>query len=171
MAKGYNKEFVADIEKFRLKSESTINDARKLLAYDLFSRVIDRTPIWFEFEKHSGNTKYNWQCTINAPSTKVLKGTDQKGDTTKQRMLKVLARVQGDDDIYFSNSVPWIFHLEDGLYPRNPSVGSWNKQKKEYEIRSSGGFSNQAPKGMVKVTLAEYPDIYRRAVRKAQGLN
>ena len=171
MARGYNKRFVSDIERFRNKTDKTINDTRKRLAYDLFSRVVDRTPVYFAYEKTSGNTKHNWRCSIGSISTGVLVGTDQKGETTKARMLNVLQRVKGDESIFFANSVPWIFHLEDGLYPKNPTFGSYNRQAKEYEIRSVGGFSKQAPKGMVKLTLAEYPHIYRQALKKAQQEN
>lgn len=171
MASRYNKQFNLDIEKFSVKTNSTVNDARKFIAFELFKRVIDRTPVWFTFEKHTGTTKYNWQCTINTVSTRILTGRDINGDNTKNRMRKVLDRVSGDDTIYFANSVPWIFQLEDGLYPKNPSVGSWNSQKKEYEIRSVGGFSKQAPKGMVKITLAEYSSIRTGLIRKAQNEN
>lgn len=177
MPKGYNQQFIIDVDKFRIKTEKTINDTRRLIAFDLFSNVIDRTPIYFSFEKHSGTTKFNWKCSINTLSAKVLKGKDKKGTTTKARMLAVLERVKDDDTIYFANSMPGIFHLEDGLYPKSVSKGSWNKQTKSYEIRSVGGFSKggdlnaDSSHGMVKLTLAEYPDIYRRALRKAQAQN
>jgi len=175
MAKGYNKQFIMDIDSFADKTINTINDVRVAMAYDLFSRVVDRTPIWFTFEKHSGTAKYNWTCTLNAPSTIVLKGTDKKGTLTKARMKKVLDRTQGDDTIYFANNVPYIFHLEDGLYPKNVpndgKHGSYNKQTHKYEVRSIGGFSTQAPQGMVKLTLAEYPHIYKKAIQKAQAKN
>lgn len=172
MASKYNKEFVADISKFTTKTENRILDARKTMAYDIFSRVIDRTPIWFYWEDGSGNTKYNWQCTVGTLSTRVLKGVDnKKGTVTKKRMQKVVENVQGDETIYFSNSVPWIFNLEDGLYPKSVSKGSWNSRTKKYEVRTVGGFSTQAPKGMVKLTLAEYPNIYKRAIRTAKSAN
>jgi len=164
---GYNDKFVADLEKFRIKSENSINDARKMMAYELFSRVIDRTPVYFSHEPNAGNTKFNWKCTINNLPGSVLKGTDKKGNATKNRMLAALSRVQGDDTIYFSNSVPWIFMLEDGLYPKQVKYGSWNKKTGKYEVRSSGGYSKQAPKGMVKVTLAEYPYIAKQAIQRA----
>lgn len=171
MARGYNDQFVIDIQKFATKSINSTNDTRKFIAAEIFEKVIDRTPIHFETLPTSGNTKFNWTCTINTISTRVLKGVDQTGDATKARMMKVLERATGDDTIYFSNSVSWIFQIEDGLYPKNPVLGSWNPQTNKYEIRSSGGFSKLAPQGMVKVTLAEYPDIYRRAIRKAQRNN
>ena len=171
MAKGYNKEFIIDIQRFTLKSEKTVNDVRKLMAYDLFSNVIDRTPIGFSYEKSSGNTKHNWTCTIGTLSTSVLKGTDKKGTTTKARMLSVLQRLKGDESVFFANSVSWIFFLEGGLYPQSPAFGSYNRQTKEYEIRSIGGFSTQAPQGMVKMTLADCPHIYQKALRKAKAIN
>ena len=171
MARGYNKEFVSDIEKFKKKSEDTVNDARRFMAYSLFKKIIDRTPVYFEWTQNAGNAKNNWTCSINTLVTTVNSGTDKKGSVTKARVAKVLKQVQGDDDIYFSNSVSQIFMLEDGLYPKNVSKGSWNSQTKKFEIRSIGGFSKQAPKGMVKLSLVEFPNIYKRSIKKAQAQN
>jgi len=177
MAKGYNKEFIIDIQRFVTKSENTVNDVRKLISYDLFSNVIDRTPIYFSHLKTSGNTKFNWQCSIGAMSTRILKGVDKKGATTKARMLAVLQRLKGDESVFFANSVPWIFHIEDGLYTKNPIYGSYNSRTKEYEIRTIGGFSKggdlgaDSTHGMVKMTLADYPHIYQKALRKAKAMN
>jgi hypothetical protein len=166
-----NKDFITDIAKFKIKSENTIDDTRKFLAFELFSRVVDRTPVGFLYEPTSGNTKFNWTCTINTLPTSILKGVDKKGNVTKARMEKVLDRVKSDDIIFFSNSVSHIFQIEDGLYPKSPSVGSWNKQTKSYEIRSSGGFSKQAPAGMVKLTLLAFSSVSKNAIRKAQRQN
>ncbi len=176
MFKGFNmanenKKFVEDIAKFKIKTERSIDDARKFLCYEMFSRVIDRTSVGFTFEPHSGTAKFNWTCTINTLSTSVLKGTDKKGDVTKGRMQKVLDRVKSDDTIYFANSVPYIMTLESGLYPVPVTQGSWNKKKKKWEIRSSGGYSKQSPAGMVKVTIAAFSQISQAAIKKAQSIN
>lgn len=166
-----NKQFILDIEKFVSKSNVSVNTFRAFFAYDVFERVINRTPIGFTFEPHSGTAKGNWTCGINTIPTSVLKLTDQTGESTKARMLKVLERVQGDDVIYLANSVPYIWNLEDGLYTKNPILGSWNRQTHSYEIRSAGGFSRQAPAGMVKLTLSEAPQLRKQALKKAQVLD
>jgi len=166
-----NKQFVVDIAKFQIKSENTIDDTRKFLCYEMFSRVVDRTGIGMSYEQHSGTAKYNWQCTINTMSSRILKGTDKKGNVTKTRMAKVLDRVSADDTIFFANSVPYILVLEEGLYPSPVSRGSWNKQTKKYEIRSRSGFSTQSPSGMVKVTVLSFGSISKNAIKKAQTKN
>lgn len=166
-----NTQFVVDIDRFVSKSELTVNQVRANMAYELFSRVIDRTPVYFSFEPESGNTKYNWTCTINAPATNILKGTDKSGTKTKDRMLKVIERVQGDETIFLANSTPQIWSLEYGLYPKSPKRGSYNRQTGKYEIRSQGGFSKQAPSGMVRLTLTEVPQIRAQAIRKAKALS
>jgi len=166
-----NKQFIVDINKFVSKSNVSVNTVRAFMAYELFSRVIDRTPVGFSFEKHSGTAKFNWKCTIGAMSSSILKGTDKNGAKTKARMLAVLERVTGDQSIFFANSLPYIWSLEEGLYPSPVSKGSWNKQTKDWEIRSAGGFSKRAPSGMVKLTLTEVPTIRAQALRKAKALN
>jgi len=164
-----NIRFVEDLEAFETKAIDRVNEVRKLLAYDVFSRVIDRTPVYFAYEPTSGNTKYNWTCTINKLSRKVLKGTDKNGARTKARMWKVLARAKGDDTIFFANSVPHINVLEDGGYPSMVKRGSYNKKTHKWEIRSAGGYSKQSPKGMVKVTIAEFPYLQNKAVQEAKS--
>lgn len=162
---GNNVQFVKDLKSFETKSNDTVNEVRKLLAYDLFSRIIDRTPIYFSHEPHAGTTKFNWKCTINTLSERQLKGRDKKGDNTKKRMLNVLSRVSGDDTIFFSNSVPWIFKIEDGGYPNPVKYGSYNTRTGKYEIRTAGGYSKQAPAGMVKLSIAEFPYLRDKAIR------
>lgn len=166
-----NDKFLSDVIGFTIKAERITNDVRKFIAYEMFSRVVDRTPIYFSYEPTSGNTKFNWQCTLGKPSTRILKGTDQTGKTTKDRMKKVLDIVKGDETIYFANSVPHILILEDGLYPKSVSKGSYNKQTGKYEIRSSGGYSKMAPTGMVKVTVLAFSSVSKSAIKKAQNVN
>ena len=47
--------------------------------------------------------------------------------------------------------------------PEKGSRISIGKAKGQYEIRSAGGFSKQAPAGMVRTTIAEFPYIVRKS--------
>jgi hypothetical protein len=57
--------------------------------------------------------------------------------------------------IWISNNVPYIGVLEYGLFePPNPGVN------RDGDVKVSGGYSVQAPEGMVMVTLAELRTMF-----------
>ncbi len=148
--------------------ETALNVSRDS-AIDLFSDVIDDTPIWFEHEEHAGNTKYNWRATSSAPSQNVLKGTDKSGEQTKDRMESKVNRAfdnKSNPKVYFSNAVPWIWDIEDGHYPSPVKEGSYNSKTGQMEIRSEGGFSKQAPLGMVKKNIVGWVERVESFVRR-----
>jgi len=56
--------------------------------------------------------------------------------------------------VWITSSLPYIEVLEYGGYPDPPLRGSWNPRLRRYEVKSAGGFSRQAPRGMVRITYA-----------------
>lgn len=55
------------------------------------------------------------------------------------------------------NKVPYIGVLEYGLFPNPPKEGTG---------KTVGGYSTQAPAGMVGITIAEFPQIVTRITRR-----
>ena len=55
------------------------------------------------------------------------------------------------------NKVPYIGVLEYGLFPNPPKKGTG---------KTVGGYSTQAPAGMVGVTIVEFPEIVTRITRR-----
>lgn len=72
--------------------------------------------------------------------------------------------------IIIFNNLPYAGVLEEGGYPKNPKRGSWNPKTKQYEIRSAGGFSKQAPKGIYTITIAEFNKYYQQELQKWENL-
>ena len=66
----------------------------------------------------------------------------------------------GDESIYISNNLPYIATLEYGGYPNPPKSGSG---------KTVNGFSKQAPKGMVGVTLANTDAIFLASVKEVEN--
>lgn len=62
----------------------------------------------------------------------------------------------GDGKIILFNNVPYAETIEFGGYPNPPKQGSWDKKSHGYVIKSEGGFSKQAPKGVYSVGVAEF---------------
>ena len=131
----------------------------KGVVYEMAKRVVDRTPLFFESYDSTGNTKWNWRASIGAVNTNYFQGKDRNGTKTLNKIKRVIDEWD-KGDLYIANPVPWIWKLEDGGYPANVVRGSYDKVNKVWEIRSTGGWSNQliskAPNGMVKTTLSEF---------------
>jgi hypothetical protein len=152
-----NYKFVQEIQFFIDKTSKKMDTVKKLAIFQLFSDIVDDTPIWFLGTKITGNAKWNWQISIGSFNPRVLKGTESRtGKKTKDRAYAKLMKMVGDEDIYIHNSVPQIMRLEYGGYTKSPVLGSRNPKTGEYEIRTSGGFSKQSPLGMVRINVLQW---------------
>ncbi|MCK5603264.1 hypothetical protein KAR91_15380, partial [Candidatus Pacearchaeota archaeon] len=126
------------------------------------------TPVGDFDPEHEGLTKANWQLTVGAPATGVL---DKHEPNRNRSSIKVPATPNGlfNRNWWFVNNLPWIDTLEFGGYPQNVKLGSYNRRTGEFEIRTIGGFSKQAPIGMFRKNLAKWPKFLRNAKRRTKG--
>jgi hypothetical protein len=158
MASKYNKKFEAQMTTFIEKAKNNMDTVKMLSIYELFCNVVDRTPRWIAGQD-AGNAKWNWTVSVGSPDTRHLKGLDPNGTARKKQAYTKLASISnmpGEEDIYISNSTPYIMKLEYGEYPKRVKRGSYNPKKKGYEIRSQSGFSKQAPVGMARISSLEW---------------
>lgn len=156
-----NKKFILDIKKFIKDTEATITLVRKKVALDIFARVINRTPV------DKGLARGNWQCTLGAPTTRELKQMDTAagktpapfsgGPTIDKMTRKVEKLSMRYPSIFLSNNIPYITILENGKY-----------RYKNTEKVTAEGYSRQAPQGMVKITLEEFPYLFEISVAEAK---
>lgn len=125
------------MDRFIAKAKSNMSVVPKKVALDLFRKVILRTPV------NTGRARGNWQCTVTTPAVGETERTDMTG---RQVIAEVASAVDSWDvanvGIFLMNNVAYIGVLEDGS-------------------------SEQAPNGMVKVSLREYPGIVEREAREA----
>jgi hypothetical protein len=141
--------FSADVSKWVNGSRQKADKVSRMIALEVFKRVIMRTPV------DTGRARSNWQCSIGSPIAGVVSTTDKGGGATVQNAATVLQQFGIGKVAYLMNNLPYISHLEYGLYP-NPSSGS----------KTVGGFSIQAPQGMVRVSLMEVSTAVNEGVRK-----
>lgn len=78
----------------------------------------------------SGKARANWQVTLGAPAAGVVEKVDPTGEATIAAGNSVLREMRLGDTMHFTNNLDYIQKLEEGS-------------------------SDQAPAGMVAVTLAE----------------
>lgn len=105
-----------------------------------------RTPV------DTGRARANWFVTKNRTTDKTVKRTK---DNPSQNVGKFSGDIWGNT-FYISNNLPYIGVLEYGGYPKSVKKGSYNRKRKKYQIRSSNGFSKQAPSGMVGISLMKF---------------
>ncbi len=147
--------FYEDIRKW---SEKTKKDQDKIVVAAIFQlneSVIFRTPV------ATGQARGGWVASIG--SVGFSGGTfDKSGRGTYSKTNTIASKAPGNV-YYLTNNVFHIRMLEYGGYPKTPIKGTWNKSKQKYEILSSGGFSRQAPQGMVRVSIIDFKNGLKNA--------
>lgn len=157
------------IELFFDRALSTSEKVFKDAVQEIFSRVVDQTPTFFAHEPSSGNTKANWNASTGTPDASYSEAAaDYTGEQTKNDIRSVVQNtvVTESTVFYLTNSSPSLPSLEFGLYPNPPFLGSWNTVTQQYEIRSSGGYSLQAPHGILGVTAMQWSGVVSDAIAK-----
>jgi hypothetical protein len=137
--------FSFDLTKFCEKANKSADTVVRKVIFDIFSRIIQRTPV------DTGRARAGWQVSINSqatgsdpgaqPKTKMKKGEGasvslQPRKQTNKDVGASIASFKVGDTAWMANNVEYIQHLEYGT--------------------AKYGFSRQAPAGMVRVTMAEY---------------
>ena len=156
--------FTAQIETARKKYEKRMVLIHKKVSADLFRKVIVMTPV------DTGRAKGNWMLGINAIPQEVSEDVDKSetGEKTVAKVITGLESLRTGDTAVLANSLPYIVKLEYGGFPNPPLKGSYDKKTKSYIIKSAGGYSKQAPTGMVRTAIEEYRPILNKAIALAK---
>ena len=142
-----------DLDKWAEKQKSDMLDVKRTFALMLFTKVVQRTPV------DSGAHRQNWLVTINQESFEYDPSLqDGKSDRVNaQARSKVLGSKPGDT-IILQNNGPAIRKLEYGGYGPNSPTG-----------KTVGGFSKQAPRGMVGITMLEAGAVITEAIAEVKS--
>jgi len=141
--------FNKKLEKHKMGREAGL----KQVALAITSQVILATPVM------TGRARGNWFSSIDEPANTVddaARQTEAKGVSNDRAQSVVKANEISGHVFWMTNNLPYIGLLEFGGYPTYVKRGTWMGAGKGYEIRSSAGFSKQAPTGMVRVTLEAF---------------
>jgi len=181
---GWDKSTTNPLE-WTAKMQDAPREAINIFAFEVFKRVVMRTPV------DTGQARQNWLVSINEEDNSVL-GADIKykkvkkrkgekaGKTVRKRTVKLergasatmeqgrmaIAFAQGDDKILMQNNSPYIGVLEYGWFPKNPKRGG---ETKKGLPKTEGGYSSQAPQGMVGIVMAKADQLWKKAVQVVKG--
>lgn len=126
--------FAKAVGQFQLKTKGLSEQVVRKICFDLASKIIYRTPV------DTGRARANWQASINAPNLSQLTSTDKGGGSAVLRAVDTAKDAPGNI-FYLTNNLPYIMKLEYGGYNDGP--------------KTMGGYSRQAPRGMVRISIAE----------------
>jgi nucleoid DNA-binding protein len=130
-------------------------DFVRKVALTLIKKVVERTPV------DTGRARGNWQVSLNTPRNSEIGRKDKTGEKVKAEAQSLITNkfFEGNADktvIWLANNVPYILVLEFGQFvPKDPGPSKDKRKDRFGQVLVKGGFSVQAPHGMVDVSLGE----------------
>ena len=150
--------FKAQIGDFNKKTMGAIDRIWRASLLQVFTQTIQRTPV------DEGRARNNWFTDgkgVNRGS--ITNRPGPKGAAAIRRAQENTPRVGGK--VRFYNNLPYAPLLEFGGYPNPPKRGSRIKGG-GYEIKTIGGYSRQAPQGMLRISAKQWPGYVEQLRKK-----
>lgn len=142
-------DFALAVQRFSSMTAKEIIEVRENVQKEAVASIISDTPV------DSGLTRLNWIASRDSPANYSVTLATSAGNPTAEQQSKAFGE---DGTFYFVNNTAQAPVLEYGGYPSPVKRGSWNKDRKFYEVKSTGGYSYQAPQGMVRKNMQRIAD-------------
>ena len=144
-------QFAGSIAAFARKAKMSNDKALRSASIKLFSAIITESPV------ETGRFRANWMVSNGQSSTATTTEVDTSpgGEETKN---KVEQYILGVKDVYaftLANNLPYAHVIEYGGYPGDGP-------------NTVGGFSKQAPQGVVRVNIARFEQLLNEAAQEAK---
>lgn len=140
--------FHADVRRWVQAAKGDVDKVVRKVVLDLGKAIIYRTPI------DTGRLVGNWQFGTDEYPTTAHPNWSTHEDAVGQ-LASQTAGITAGHVHYIVNNMVYAGVVEYGGYPNPPKGGSG---------KTVGGFSTQAPQGMVRVTVLEYQTYLEKAV-------
>ena len=131
---------------FARRANMSVEKTVKGTAIKLFSAVIKSSPVY------SGRFRANWTAAGVQPSTVTTDMTDKSGSAATGAMVNYINSAKGQTVFTMANNLPYAHVIEYGGYPGDGP-------------NTVGGFSKQAPQGVVRVNVARFEAILEEQAR------
>lgn len=149
--------FAEDVQKFAEKTGQNASETAVATLQQLNRLVVKRTPV------DTGQARGGWIASVGSVSLSASGKKDKTGESTIQKANSQAENAPGSV-YYLINNVNHIAVLEYGGYPTPVKRGSWDKKSKSYKIKSTNGYSQQAPSGILRVSLMEIGDYMQSVI-------
>jgi hypothetical protein len=167
-SKTTSNDFTINISGFVKKAKLAPTLVLRKIALDLFTAVVKRTPV------DTGMLRANWQVGLGTAPVGTVSAPDKTGSRAQVEIAAKASQAVWGTSIFLVNNLPYATVVEYGAYPDPVKRGTYVPAgKTKYGItgpgwvkRSAGGFSKQAPAGMVRVSLTELKAHLDRIIRQ-----
>jgi hypothetical protein len=140
--------FSSDLAKFSAKTNSKLDRVVKKIVIDMGTRIVLRTPVGEPSTWQSpapqgyvgGRARANWQYGNGEMPQSVLDFVDKGGNSTVNKIIGGVQASKAASIHWVANNLPYIKRLEEG-------------------------WSDQAPQGMVRLTVLEFEQTIRDALK------
>lgn len=147
------------ITKLAQEEIEAFDKALNATTIDRYSKIIKDTPV------DTGRLRGAWLLDQYYSPTEKGKPDRNKGSAYLRRKISSIGGLLGKRT-YFFNNLPYAEVVEYGLYPNPVKRGSKKRKGKGYVKYSEGGYSKQAPMGMMRINLAQFAaEVGRRFKR------
>ena len=116
--------------------------------------VVDGTSSLSGTPKDTGQAKSNWFIGVNEQVTNTTTDTTKRNMSQAQtKIAQAIANPDAVNYLTLTNSLPYIRHLEYGLYSSNSTSG-----------KTINGYSTQAPNGMFRISTAQFERVFKQQI-------
>lgn len=137
-------QFTLDLTRFVKKYKANINVVVQKVTLDAFNHVIMRTPV------DTGVARGAWQVSWNQISTGNVEIFDNKSPVNQKGLGKSIAKDNASWEVLKTSIGGTVYLLNNMPYIRRLEYDSW---------------SDQAPAGMVRVTITEFQNFAVKAAK------
>lgn len=137
--------FSGDVDSFVVNFMNGSERTVRVTAGNLFGDIIKATPV------DTGRARANWFATGISQSGKTTDRVDKSGDSAAASAQKVTATLKDWSTFKLTNNLSYIGVLEFGLYGDGPLT--------------TGGFSKQAPAGMLRINVLRFNRLIQENAR------
>lgn len=146
-----------NVKKAMKEQVNEMNNGLKAVYIKHLSAVIRATPVHF---KDGGRLRNNWFLSVDNPEFKTTLIKSKQGTSSYMQLNEMPKSVIGKK-IYFTNNMPYAAVVEYGGYPNPPKYGTY-VDGAGFQKLSSGGYSKQAPRGMVRINMVKLQNEIKR---------
>lgn len=154
--------FALDVRNFVEKTKRNNETVMRAVSLKLFSSIIKASPV------DTGRFRMNWQTSGASPATGIVAGVDPTGASAISAATNFVTSTSSWQELTLTNNLPYANVIEFGGYPSPVLKGTYNSKTKKYEIRSVGGFSKQAPSGVVRVNVLRFQQLIDEEAAKVR---
>jgi len=156
-----NKLFLVNMTRFVAQTKASCDEIVRLVLFDFSRAIVMRTPV------DTGRLRANWQFGVGEIPGGEIDAVDPAsglGGPTEDRLASGARAANAGTIHYIVNNLPYAAVIEYGQYPNPPKGGGRKDKTGKHVTLSAGGYSTQAPQGMVRITVMEYKGFIERAV-------